>query len=354
MAAQTLACEGLALAHSRVWRQHGFQSRVWHPVQAFDLAQGLLMKMPIMRVWACFVGLLLAAALFAQPAVAANRTMSINGLNYFVRDSGGDGPVVLMLHGQPDDGSIWDAQAAGLAAAGYRVLVPDLVGYGRTDRPKKLDRYKTTSVATDMGRMLDQLGIKGPVHLVAHDWGVDVAWDFYYGQPGRTRSMAILAVGYSGAFAKESLSFEHSRWNWFLFLQKLPRAANLYRANNGMFLRETLLRSHPHRDAVVAKLLKPGGVEAMLSWDRANSVVDAYLAAISGAYDKLPKVNVPVLGIAGSDDCFLWPSQVKNTRAYVSGRFEYTEIKGGSHWMMLDHPQEVTQRLKVWLNSQPR
>ena len=115
-----------------------------------------------------------------------------------------------------------------------------------------------------------------------------------------------------------------------------------------------LLASHPRADAVVAALLKPGGIEAMLRWDQANPVSDFMLAAVNGSYDQLPKVDVPVLGVSGTRDAFLWPSQVKNSASYVTARFQYAEIKGGSHWMMLDHPAQVSKLLLSWLTSQPK
>ncbi len=310
------------------------------------------MKMMV-RLAARLACLLLPILLGAAPAVAKDSYQTVNGLNYFVRDSGGNGDPVLMLHGQPDDCTVWDAQVAALSKAGYRVLCPDLVGYGKTDKPEALDRYRTASVAADLDKMLDQLGIRQPVHVVAHDWGVAVANDLYYGFPGRVRSLALFAVGHPAEYGKESLTFENSRWNWFILLQGHPGAAELYRANNGAFMREASLRSHPRREAVIARLLQPGGVEAMLRWDQANPVINFYIAANNGELQTLPKYAVPVLGIAATGDEYLWPSQMKNTRNWVSGRFEYMEIKGGTHWMMIDHVAEVSARLVAWLASQP-
>ncbi len=298
------------------------------------------------------VGLLLPIMLVASPAVAKDSYQKVNGLSYFVRDSGGSGSVVLMLHGQPDDCTVWDAQVAALSGAGYRVICPDLVGYGKSDKPEALDRYRTASVAADMDKMLNQLQIRQGVHVVAHDWGVAVASDLYYGVPGRVKSLALLAVGHPGQYAEESLSFENSRWNWFILLQGYPRASELYRANGGAFMRRTVLRSHPRIDSVIARLLKPGAIESMLRWDQANPVIDFYIAANKGELQALPKYTVPVLGIAATGDEYLWLSQMKNTRKRVAGRFEYMEIKGGTHWMMIDHAAEVSARLLTWLASQ--
>lgn len=308
--------------------------------------------MTLTRFAKLLAGLLLAFLFGTLPAVAKDSYLTVNHLTYFVRDSGGSGDVVLMLHGQPDDCTVWDAQVAALAGAGYRVICPDLVGYGKTDKPKALDRYRTASVAADLNQILDQLQIKQSVHVVAHDWGVAVANDLYYDFPGRVKSLALLAVGHPGVYGQESLTFEHSRWNWFMLLQGYPQAAELYRAHNGSFMRKTVLRTHPRVNAVVDRLLQPGALEAMLRWDQANPVIEFYIAANNGALQALPKYTVPVLGIAATGDEYLWTSQMKDTREHCAGRFEYMEIQGGSHWMMIDHADAVNKRLLAWFASQ--
>jgi len=299
-------------------------------------------------------GLLLLLSIALQPAAAADSNVTVKGLSYFVRDSGGNGAVVLMLHGMPDDGSVWDVQAAALARAGYRVIVPDLVGYGLTDKPEALDRYRLASMAPDLDAILAARGIVGPVHVVGHDWGGALAWEFVYDVPGRTRSLAVLTTGHPAVFAKESLNFKQSRWNWYMFMNALPDASTVYRAADGKLLRGMLLDSHPQRDAVTARLLQPGGIEAVLRWDRANPVSGFMIGAATGELAALPPVDVPVFGIAGADDVFLWPSQVSNSRDYVKGSFRYAEVKGAGHWLMLDHPDEVNSLLLDWLANQTK
>ena len=56
--------------------------------------------------------------------------VEVNGARYYVRDSGGEKDSVLLIHGWPDDGNIWRHQVSALLEAGYRVICPDLLGYG--------------------------------------------------------------------------------------------------------------------------------------------------------------------------------------------------------------------------------
>jgi pimeloyl-ACP methyl ester carboxylesterase len=58
------------------------------------------------------------------------------GIEYEVT---GDGPPVVLLHGFPDSGRLWRHQVPALAEAGFKVIVPDMRGYGRSDKPTEVE-----------------------------------------------------------------------------------------------------------------------------------------------------------------------------------------------------------------------
>jgi pimeloyl-ACP methyl ester carboxylesterase len=60
------------------------------------------------------------------------------GIEYEVT---GDGPPVVLLHGFPDSGRLWRHQVPALAEAGSKVIVPDMRGYGRSDKPTEVEAY---------------------------------------------------------------------------------------------------------------------------------------------------------------------------------------------------------------------
>src|SRR5450432_3538659 len=84
-------------------------------------------------------------------------------------DDAGEGPPVLLLHGFPSTRKLWSGVAPALVEAGFRVLVPDLVGYGTRDAPAGV-RVDMASQAGWILEMLDALGVSG-VAVVAHDVG---------------------------------------------------------------------------------------------------------------------------------------------------------------------------------------
>ncbi|MDQ3145605.1 MAG: alpha/beta hydrolase, partial [Actinomycetota bacterium] len=87
----------------------------------------------------------------------------------------GEGRPVLLLHGFPDSGRLWRHQVPALADAGMQVVVPDLRGYGGSDRPADVGAYALPFLAADVLGVLDQLDV-GRAHVVGHDWGAALAW----------------------------------------------------------------------------------------------------------------------------------------------------------------------------------
>jgi pimeloyl-ACP methyl ester carboxylesterase len=82
----------------------------------------------------------------------------------------GDGRPMVLLHGFPDSGRLSRHQVPALRDAGFQVIVPDLRGYGGSDRPEGVDAYSLLFLAGDVLGVLDHLGLER-AHVVGHDWG---------------------------------------------------------------------------------------------------------------------------------------------------------------------------------------
>lgn len=103
-------------------------------------------------------------------------------------DSGRD--LALLLHGWPQDGSAWEHVAPLLAEAGYRVVCPDLKGFGRSDSPRK--GYDPATLADEVSQLIQALGGQKAV-LVGHDWGGAVALSTAFRHPGRVRALVTVS-----------------------------------------------------------------------------------------------------------------------------------------------------------------
>lgn len=108
-------------------------------------------------------------------------------------DVGGDGPPVVLVHGFPELAYSWRRQVPALTAAGYRVAVPDMRGYGRSDRPEATTAYDIVELTADVVAALDHLGEERAV-VVGHDWGSIVAWQLAILHPERVRAVVGMSV----------------------------------------------------------------------------------------------------------------------------------------------------------------
>ena len=115
-----------------------------------------------------------------------------NGVTLRVLDAG-TGPAVLLAHGFPELAYSWRHQIQPLAAAGYRVIVPDQRGYGGSSRPEEVTDYDITHLTDDLAGVLDALGEKGAV-IVGHDWGSFVASHFAQLKPDYTKALVNMSV----------------------------------------------------------------------------------------------------------------------------------------------------------------
>lgn len=87
----------------------------------------------------------------------------------------GNGPVVILVHGWPESWYSWRHQIAPLVAAGFRVVVPDMRGYGGSDKPDSIAAYSMVNMTDDIVGLIDAVGADQAI-LVGHDWGAPLVW----------------------------------------------------------------------------------------------------------------------------------------------------------------------------------
>ncbi len=107
----------------------------------------------------------------------------------------GTGPVVIMVHGFPELWYSWRHQIRALANAGFKVVAPDVRGYGGTDKPYPVEAYDMVELTSDVVGLIDALGEERAI-LVGHDWGAPICWNTAALYPGRVSAVAGLSVPY--------------------------------------------------------------------------------------------------------------------------------------------------------------
>jgi haloacetate dehalogenase len=148
-------------------------------------------------------------------------TCHANGIRQFYLEAGA-GPPVILLHGFPETSFAWRFQIPALAAR-YRVIAPDLRGYGETDKPSK--GYDKRTMANDIVELLKALGV-GRVALVGHDRGARVATRLVKDHPDVVDRLVVMDNVPTRIVARE-MNTKVAREYWFFMfhlVSDLPEA----------------------------------------------------------------------------------------------------------------------------------
>jgi len=266
-----------------------------------------------------------------------------NGLQFYVRDEGSGTPVIL-LHGFPDTGDLWRKQVPALVQQGFRAIVPDMRGRGRSSKPDAVSDYRLSSIVRDVTGILDALRIER-AHVVGHDWGAGVAWLVAALAPERVDRLVAISVGAPGAAARPTLEAFQKGWYRLLFL--FEGVAEEVIQRDDWYLFRLFLAGAQDTDAYVKTLSEPGALTPALNWYRANLPVQALFGRTGGP--QLPMVKADTLGIWSAGDLYLTEEAMTRSEQRVQGRWRYEQL-GGSHWVPIDQPDRLNRLLLEFLS----
>jgi pimeloyl-ACP methyl ester carboxylesterase len=256
------------------------------------------------------------------------------GIEYEVT---GDGPPVILLHGFPDTGRLWRHQVPALAAAGLRVIVPDMRGYGRSDKPADVGAYAMQALVGDVVAVLADAGAER-AHVGGHDWGAGVAWAVGAYAGDRVDRLVALSVGHPATFRDRG--FEQHQRSWYMLLFQFAGVAERWLSDDD-WSNFRAWGGHPDTDAVIAELEASGSLTPALNYYRANLPPESWLSRGRA----LPPVERPAMGVWSSRDFALTERQMTDSARSVSGPWRYERLDGPGHWMQLEAPDEVNRLL---------
>jgi haloalkane dehalogenase len=122
----------------------------------------------------------------------------------------GEGPLVLLLHGMPSWSFLWRRTIPPLLAAGYRCVAPDLIGFGRSDKPTRIEDYTYPRHVEAIETLLASLDATA-VHFVLHDWGGPIGTLVAANDPGRIASTTLMDTGFNTGDFKMSAAWQAFR-----------------------------------------------------------------------------------------------------------------------------------------------
>ncbi|MDA4887346.1 alpha/beta hydrolase [Streptomyces sp. MS2A] len=269
------------------------------------------------------------------------RTLTVDGARVACWEAGPrDAEPVLLLHGYPADHHCWRHQVPPLSDR-YRVITPDLLGWGASDRPLHLSFDYDTEVAR-LGRLLDALELDS-VNLAGHDYGGFLSLGFAQAHPGRVRRLAILNSRAQGTFTR--------RWYaLFSLLGLVGRTPALHRPATR--LPYAALHRRAFAPLVRAGRLEPGVLDGYVDW-MATPEGRRWLLHYFGDYRTPPRPELrrglrdlacPTAVVWGRADPYLSPAIATELAETVPGA-ELTLLDDAGHWVTDERPDAVTAAL---------
>ena len=261
----------------------------------------------------------------------------IEGLRMaYVEDGAGD--PILMLHGEPTWGYLYRKMVPPLARVG-RVIVPDLIGFGRSDKPAAENAYTYKAHCRWMRRFITTLDLRN-ITLVCQDWGGLIGLRVVSHMPERFRRVVAMntgipnGLGMSGAF---------TQWRRFSQQQRFldvrigsntltPEEQNAYRA--------PFPSAAYQAGALVFPRLVPNRTDHPGAYDNRLAI------------EKLQKLDILVLPIAGVNDP-ITSGAVHALRGVFKNVAPVVTIDNAGHFIQEDAGEEVAARILEWMGRQP-
>lgn len=261
----------------------------------------------------------------------------------------GSGPPVVFLHGFPENWTSWRHQMAPVAAAGFTAIAPDLRGYNRSDAPAGVEAYAIDHLVSDVAAIVHSAGF-ARAHLVGHDWGGIIAWQFAAAHPDLLDRLVILNAPHPAIFMKRVRRPPQLFRSWyaaFFQLPLLPETA--LRAFDFAAIRH-LLRTTPARpdtfsdvdiDHYVQGLTRPGGLTAALNY---------YRAAARHRPKRRARTDARTLVIWGERDAALTTGLLDGLERYAPN-LHIERFPDIGHWIQNEAPAPVTRLLIDFLKA---
>ena len=272
-----------------------------------------------------------------------------DGLVFDVDDSGpAQGPVVVLLHGWPQDRGAWWRVTPRLVEAGLRVVAFDQRGYSPRARPTARSAYQVSELVADVVALLDALGVSR-VHLVGHDWGGAVAWAFAEGHPEHLTGLTVLSTPHHRAMAWAFRHGDQAARSSYMAAFQLPVVPELVLRR---ILPQVLRRSGlPASDAAryAERFREPGMAAGGLAWYRAMPAGAGLVSRARGLLRRKAsapsrpegrRITVPTTYVWGRRDPALGRAAAERTAAYVAADYRFVELDAG-HWLPETRPDDV-------------
>lgn len=322
--------------------------------------------------------------MFSAP-LGERRSVAGDGIDLSVSVAG-HGPLVVLMHGWPEQSLSWRHQVPALVAAGYQVATPDMRGYGKSGKPADPAAYSLKAIGADIAAIADALGHRRWVS-VGHDWGALAAWRTALAYPDRVAAVLCMSVPHTAPPPVPLLQLIDQLYpDRFFYIRHFQEQGvaeeeletadtksalkQIFYAGSGDGARTgairhaprgaTLLESYaPAPDAELsfmpddeldqyAAAFRAGGWRGPLNWYRN---FDTNAADANALGDSI--IHQPSGFIYGEHEAVLkfWPGQLESQRRHCPNLRMERQIPGAGHWVQQEAPDAVNAALLEFLGQ---
>jgi pimeloyl-ACP methyl ester carboxylesterase len=284
----------------------------------------------------------------------------VGGVRLHYAECGSGERLVLLLHGFPEFWYSWRHQLKALGDR-YRVVAVDLRGYNLSDKPARVEDYRTDLLVDDVTGLVRHFGASQAA-IVGHDWGAILAWAVAQKYPEYVWKLVTMQVPPIAVWRK-NLTLRQALKSWYMLFFQLPRlpewyiSAGDFRAIERMF-KHPSVRSGSFTETDIAlykkALRERGALTAGINYYRANvfSLFSTGRRKSDGGGEQMSdgRIRVPTLFIYGERDFAIVPETVRGVGDYVDAPYREVRISTSGHWVQNEAPSEVNAALGEFLD----
>ena len=267
----------------------------------------------------------------------------------------GSGPLVLCLHGFPDNAYTYRYLLPVLADAGFRGVAPFMRGYAPTGQPPD-GRFESILLGQDAIALIGALGAN-EAFVVGHDWGGFATLASAVLAPERVRRIVTLGVSHPAAAGQD---YDWLKGSWHAYFFQMPFAESAVAANDYDFIVRWWRDASPEYDppteiieSVKATFRLPGVLTSALNYYRHTFHPANREPALDALREKVATTPIPVPALAfhgTRDRPGRTPAFDRMDRHFAAG-LEKVVIPGTGHFIHLERSNEVNAKIIEFLKK---
>ncbi len=317
---------------------------------------------------------------YSAPRYVTANNSSSGDVRFALYEAGPeDGPPLMLCHGWPELAYSWKHIVPPLARAGYRVIAPDMKGFGRTSAPSDDAAFGMDVLTADFAALLEALDLSSAI-FIGHDWGGAFVWPMAYRYPDLVRGVASICTPHVRRAPAPPLSIFEKRAgpkHYIIEFQDATKPDNAFGGREEAFC-QYIFRDSPPR-AAWDKLMPQAlyMIENFTTFEQADPTrlvmpledlavfAEMYrktgFRSCTGYYRNIDHnwqitegvditVRQPSLMIGADRDMMLTPEQMDGMEDLCTD-LEKHVLPSCGHWAMWEKPEEVHTLLLNWLQK---